>query len=125
MGVIFHLTTSKPLQGHVWSVVSDSVTPWTLAYQAPLSLGFSRQEYRNGLPFPPPEDLPDPGIELVIFCTGRQILYHGVTWEALEEVYYKGKHWCLSYSPRLFPAPQTLTQRSTHLFVEWMNEQIS
>ena len=76
-------------------------------------------------PSRPLEDLPDPGIELVIFCTGRQILYHGVTWEALEEVYYKGKHWCLSYSPWLFPAPQTLTQRSTHLFVEWMNEQIS
>ena len=39
------------------------VTPWTVALQAPLSMGFSRQEYWNGLPCPPPEDLPDPGIE--------------------------------------------------------------
>ena len=37
--------------------------PWTVAYQAPLSMGFSRQEYKSGLPFPSPGDLPDPGIE--------------------------------------------------------------
>ena len=39
------------------------VTPWTVAQQAPLSMGFSRQEYWSGLPFPSPGDLPDPGIE--------------------------------------------------------------
>ena len=39
------------------------VTPWTAAYQAPPSMGFSRQEYWSGLPFPSPGDLPDPGIE--------------------------------------------------------------
>ena len=48
------------------------VTPWTIAYQAPLSMGFSRQEYWSGfskqeywsgLPFPSPGDLPNPGIE--------------------------------------------------------------
>ena len=39
------------------------VTPWTVAYQAPLSMGFSRQEYWSGLPFPFPGDLSDPGIE--------------------------------------------------------------
>ena len=38
-------------------------TPWTVAYQALLSMGFSRQEYWSGLPFPSPGDLPDPGIE--------------------------------------------------------------
>ena len=38
-------------------------TPWTVACQAPLSMGFSRQEYWSGLPFPSPEDLPDLGIE--------------------------------------------------------------
>ena len=37
--------------------------PWTVARQAPLSMGFSRQEYCGGLPCPPPGDLPDPGIE--------------------------------------------------------------
>ena len=36
------------------SVVSDSATPWTVALQAPLSMGFSRQEYWSGLPFPSP-----------------------------------------------------------------------
>ena len=38
-------------------------TPWTVVYHTPLSVGFSRQGYWSGLPFPSPEDLPDPGIE--------------------------------------------------------------
>ena len=47
------------------SVVSNSETPWTVvARQAPLSMGFSLQEYWSGLPFPPPGDLPNPGMEL-------------------------------------------------------------
>ena len=40
-------------------------TPWTVTYQAPLSMGFSRYEYWNGLPFPSPGDLPNPWIESV------------------------------------------------------------
>ena len=44
--------------------MSDSfVTPWTVAHQAPLSMGFSREEYWRGLPFPSPGHLPDPGIK--------------------------------------------------------------
>ena len=39
------------------------MTPWTVACQVPPSMGFSRQEYWSGLPFPSPGDLPDPGIE--------------------------------------------------------------
>ncbi|CAM9128069.1 unnamed protein product [Rangifer tarandus platyrhynchus] len=39
------------------------VTPWTVAYHTPPSMGFSRQEYWSGFPFPSPEDLPDPGIK--------------------------------------------------------------
>ena len=46
---------------HVWLFV----TPWTMARQAPLSMGFSRKEYWNRLPCLPPEDLPDPGTEPV------------------------------------------------------------
>ena len=38
-------------------------TPWTVAHQAPPSMGFSRQEYWSGLPFPSPGNLPDPGIK--------------------------------------------------------------
>ena len=45
---------------HVWLFV----TPWTVAHQAPLSMGFSRQEYWNGMPFPSPGDLPDSRIKL-------------------------------------------------------------
>ena len=44
------------------SCVRLFVTPWTVAYQAPLSIEFSRQEYWSGLPFPSPGDLPNPGI---------------------------------------------------------------
>ena len=47
----------------VASVVSDSATIWTVAHQAPLSVGFSGQEYWSGLPFPPSGDLSDPGIK--------------------------------------------------------------
>ena len=44
--------------------MSDSLaTPWTIACQAPLSMGFSRQKYWSGLPFLPPGDLPDPEIK--------------------------------------------------------------
>ena len=46
-----------------FSCVQLFATPWTVAYQASLSMGFSRQEYWSGVPFPSPGDLPDPGIE--------------------------------------------------------------
>ena len=45
--------------------MSDSATPWFVAHQAPLSMGFPRQEYWSGLPFPSPGDLPDPGIKFM------------------------------------------------------------
>ena len=51
--------TKVKLLGHIWLFA----TPWTTAYHAPPSMGFSRQEYWSGLPFPSPEELPDPGIE--------------------------------------------------------------
>ena len=62
------------------------MTPWTVARQAPLSMGFSRQEYWSGLPFPPSGDLPDPGIKPVSLTS--PVLAGGffttsATWEAL------------------------------------------
>ena len=54
-------------------------TLWTIAPQAPLFMGFSKQEYWSGLPYSPPGDLPDPGIEPVstyFSCIGRWVLYH-------------------------------------------------
>ena len=61
------------------SCVRLFATPWTIAHQAPLSMGLSRQEYWSGLPFNPPGDLPDPDIKPVSFdvsCIGRWVLYH-------------------------------------------------
>ena len=64
--IMFHLRT--PWSGK-WSKVKSLsrvrlfVTPWTAAYQAPQSMGFSRQEYWSGVPFPSPGDLPNSGIE--------------------------------------------------------------
>ena len=54
---------SKKVKVKSLSRVQLFATPWTVAYQAPPSMGFSRQEYWSGLPFPFPGDLPNPGIE--------------------------------------------------------------
>ena len=61
------------------------VTLWTVASQSPLSLAFSRQEYWSGLPCPPPEDLPDPGIKIVSFtspASGGGFFTTSAIWEA-------------------------------------------
>ena len=62
-------------------IMSNSfATPWTVTHQAPLSMGFPRQEYWSGLPFPSPEDLPNPGFELMspllagFFTAGKPII---------------------------------------------------
>ena len=89
--------------------MSDSFRPpWTIARQAPLSMGFSTQEYWSGLPCPPPGNLPDPGIEPVSlllvpprkpqsyvfpkesprYCTPREII-HGKEMVLSEEETYK------------------------------------
>ena len=66
---------------HVWLFV----TPWTIAHQTPLSLGFSRQEYWSGLPCPPPEDLSNPAIEpssLTSPALAGRFFTTSATWEA-------------------------------------------
>ena len=68
-----------------FSCVQLFVTLWTVAHKAPLSMGFSRQEYWSGLPCPPPADLPDPGIEspsLVSPELAGGFFTSSVTWEA-------------------------------------------
>ena len=55
--------TSLKVKVKSLSHVQLFATPWTVAYQARLSMGFSRQSYWSGLPFPSPGDLPEPGIE--------------------------------------------------------------
>ena len=54
---------SEKVKVKLLSHVRLFVTPWTVAHQAPPSMGFSRKEYWSGLPFPSPGDLPNPGIE--------------------------------------------------------------
>ena len=61
------------------------VTPWAVALHAPLSMGFSRQGYWNGLPCPPPGDLPDPGIDPVSLrspALAGGFFTTSATWEA-------------------------------------------
>ena len=68
----------------VCSVMSDSVTPWTVAHQAPLSMGFSWQESWGGLPFPSPRALPGQGRYIsCISCIDSWILYYWATCEVL------------------------------------------
>ena len=64
MAIITMTANNKCCKSVSCSVTLDSffATPWTVACQTPLSMGFSRQEYWSGLPFPSPGDLPDPGI---------------------------------------------------------------
>ena len=60
LGVSGHMKLSEV---KLLSCVRLFVTPWTGAYQAPPSMGFSKQDYWRGLPFPSPGDLPNPGTE--------------------------------------------------------------
>ena len=60
--------------------------PWTVAYRAPLSMRFSREEYWSGLPCPPPGDLPNPGIDpgyLTFPTLASGFFTISITWEAL------------------------------------------
>ena len=59
----YHLLTFGKSESEVTQSCLTLCDPWTVAHKAPSSVRFSRQEYRSGLPFPSPEDLPDPGIE--------------------------------------------------------------
>ena len=70
---------------YVASVMSDSLQPWTVAHQAPLSMGFSRQEYWSGLPYLPLGDLPMPRIEhmsLTSPALAGMFFTTTTTWEA-------------------------------------------
>ena len=89
------------------SGVPDSVTPWTVAHWAPLSMGFSRQEYWRGLPFSFPKDLPNQGLKLgLLHC--RQTLYH---------LSHQGKGRNILYNkatPRLSSQVSTWGRKHTH-----------
>ena len=95
------LSVHAQLLSHVWFFV----TPWAVAHQVPLSTGFSRQEYWSGLPFPPPGDLPDPGIvhaSLVTPSLAGGFFTTSATWKAPYK-YHLPSDICL-VSPALLPA---------------------
>ena len=91
-------------------VVSNSfATPWTIAFQVLLCMGFRRQEYWNGLPFPSPEDVPDPGIE----PTSPALADRFFTTETSQKHHIKGVCVCvcvcyLLSRVRLFATPWTV-----------------
>ena len=100
------------MQAQSLSHVRFFATPWTVAHQAPLSMGFSRQEYWSGFPFASPGDLPNPGIQPIISYTGRRVLYHWVTREALSTFittsHIRNLDWetTCKNSPKLLRAPE-------------------
>ena len=90
---------------HVWLFL----TPWTFAHQVPLSMGFSRQEYWSGLPWPPPRDLPGPGIKTTSLMspalTGG-FFTSSATWEAI--IYHTHtymSHMCLRVFIHTYGSP--------------------
>ena len=92
-----------PAQGvHTCSAEHDSATQWTAVHQVPLSMGFSRQEYWSGLPFPPLGDLPNPRIETASLASpvlagkffgtetpGKSLLF-SQRWPMCEDVFGQG-----------------------------------
>ena len=84
--VLFYHLPAKQSYVRVLSRVQLFGNPWTVAHQAPLPMGFSRQEHWSGLPFPTPEDIPDPRIEaasLVSPSLSGEFFIISATWEAL------------------------------------------
>ena len=74
LGIQKPVLEEKEYKSTVCSFMSDSATPWTVACQTPLFMGFSRQKYWSGMPLPSLGDLPDPGIGPgLLHC--KQILY--------------------------------------------------
>ena len=83
-------------------------TLWAVAHQAPLSMGFSRQEYWSGLPCPSPGDLPNPGIELKCLISLALVVRFfttSVTWEARGIWYYWSKLFIPSLLVKCFCGP--------------------
>ena len=99
------------------------VTPWIAAHQVPLSMGFSRQEYWSGLPFPPPGELLDPGIEPVssvspVLQADFLPLSHWITtkWKIHQEMGIPDYFICLL---RNLYAGQDATVRTRHGTMDW------
>ena len=103
-----------------FSHVQLFVTLGTLARQAPLSMGFSRQEYWSGLSFPPPGDLPNPGIQplsLNISCVGRRILTTRTTFLIAAIFFLRSSPSPTGSSPRQSPSPHRASPLDQKLLI--------
>ena len=83
-------------------------TPWTVAHQTPLSMGFPRQEYWSGLPFPSPGDLPDPGIK----PRSPELQTDFLPSEP------PGKPWCFNQHKRLVNVSSRVSVITEHFWIE-------
>ena len=130
----------KKLLGEEECVLSHSshvphfATPWTIAHQAPLSIGFSRQEYWSGLPCPPPGDLPDPGTEPTTLkspALAGKLFTTSTTCEALgereatrndtEEILAKERPRDVEELELLYSAIGTIILKTVWKFLNWFN----
>ena len=102
---------------HTLSHVQLFVISWTVAHRAPLSLGFSRQEYWSGLPFPSPRDLPDPGIEPLSLVSFR--FFTTVPLRKFSTV-FRGRSTLICNKHPYTSQSQALLSRSQHLVVKHM-----
>ena len=98
IGIFIFFVVVIILWVYVFIVVCESLscvwlfaTPWTVARQSPLSIGFSRQEYWSRLPCPPPGDVPDPGIRM----SGASLLSEGTYLQGLSPLYVSLLAWIL------------------------------
>ena len=100
------------------------VTLWTVVCQAPLSMGLSRQEYRRGLPWPPPEDLPDPGIEPRLIMSpalASRFFPTSTNWEAQFTWEVPPKRGVVHTAPpsTRLPDSYTSSKPGAHLFINY------
>ena len=115
-----------------------TVTPWTIACQAPLSMEFSRQEHWSGLPFPSPGDLPDPGVEptsLVSPALAGRFLITSSTWESHTSVILCGcsvtqscptlRHHGLQHARHPCPSPSPGACSNSSPLSRWCHPTIS
>ena len=101
-----------------------SATPWTVAHQAPLSMGFLRQEYCSGLPCPPPGDLPDPGTEarsLTFSALAGRFFITNTAWHLTPNHYQRAflQSPGLARSSACWPLTLTVSPEQTTTWLLW------
>ena len=105
-----------------FSWVQLCATLWTVGRQAPLSMGFSRQEYWSGLPCPPPEDLPDPVMEckyLMSPVLAGRFFITSTTWETPRYSYLWHRVLCGAYLLTFRRTPESYGAKSEKSSVVW------